>query len=493
MIRSVGIVGDAAGILLKEIVCEPEEACINATVEHLCRTTPGCDTVERRHVYTHAPCDLQSFKKEGKRKHCAYLMRMWRRSLRATKPSVGLRASFRAFQTHAPDLQPTVERCKAIAQRAARVRPFDSLSMNARRRWNEQSCDEFAATSTRPLPRLGGILPALRPEGLHCPPAGTELLIVTFQQSPSPWLCLFLKSFAYQGVPVTVLGWEPDGLSRNNNVFYYSGRLFATLRYLLACPGLSRSADFIFCDVDEILQASMETVRRGMQTLYNTTGADLIFSAEPRCTPDRAGGVAKAHADAAVPGMHKKIPRCLNTGNYLGSVGSVIQWMNRTCLPCRNGTSIDDVYRRYWTSYSAHVRDWIYPEQYTAMEMYLAAPPRETRWILDFKQVLFHPNYWFSTGFDVTALPDGRLQNKRSGSIPAWLHYNGNSKSRWRKEYAARTVAAAMRRQFAARVGGRVRAHLDSYLREKVAFLGSSFERRAVSSFSEVCAAEEVS
>ena len=91
-------------------------------------------------MYTHAPCDLQSFKKEGKRKHCAYLLRMWRRSLKVTKPSVALRASFRDWRTHAPDLEPTVERCKAIAQRAARIRPFDSLSMNARRRWNEMAC-----------------------------------------------------------------------------------------------------------------------------------------------------------------------------------------------------------------------------------------------------------------------------------------------------------------------------------------------------------------
>ena len=97
------------------------------------------------------------------------------------------------------------------------------------------------------------------------------------------------------------LGWQPREYVRSNNVFYFTDRVYTTLRYLLACPDLAPDASFMFCDTDELLQvgwaelvASQNERRREMmrnainrmrnQLLTDTFGcwAELLGSEERR-------------------------------------------------------------------------------------------------------------------------------------------------------------------------------------------------------------------
>ena len=405
------------------------------------------------------------------------------------------------------ELKQLVRSCMLLQKRARAVPAGKGIAMVFRRDWLLSGCDEVAAPAGFSLPELGGMLPPV--EQPHCPPPETELLVVTYQQKPSTWLCSFVKSFGYAGVSVTVLGWDPHGFSRGNNVFYYSGRVFATLRFLLACrQRLSPNAFFLFCDVDELLQVNAATLLATIRDRFRTARRDteLIFSAEAMCTPRKMGQRAWAHAEAMRPGMHKKLPRCLNTGNYVGTVANVIRYLNGTCLPCQQ-ESIDAVYRRYTRAFSATVgvwrglelkpNEWAYPEQYVAMSQYLAMNPNTSRWTLDFDQRLFHPNYWYNAYWEMRITDTGRLRNAWSGSTPALIHYNGNSKTLWKNDYSAAGVDRALRREYAVRSAGgphlqaltdaQVDARLETFVREHVAFLGATFERDPAVSLGQVC------
>ena len=59
---------------------------------------------------------------------------------------------------------------------------------------------------------------------------------------PSKRNLTFLRTLGYLGVPIIVLGWQPREYVRSNNVFYFTDRVYTTLRYLLACPDLAPDA-----------------------------------------------------------------------------------------------------------------------------------------------------------------------------------------------------------------------------------------------------------
>jgi hypothetical protein len=275
---------------------------------------------------------------------------------------------------------------------------------------------------------------------------------------------------------------------RLNNVFYFTDRVYTLLRYLLSCPDLSRDASIMFCDVDELfqLQGGLPELALRTDALYQATRASLIISAEARCMPNRLGPIAWSHSEA-VERMPKKWPRCLNTGNFVGRISTTIDMLNRTCIPCRSGLPVEEVFRRYTRAYSSRVRHWVYSEQAELMRLYLASPANVSGWILDYGQKLFHPNFWFTAAHDTRVLPDGRIHNRHTKSTPAFVHYNGDSKRTWKGPYSPRALARALRAGYVQRTNDAPLSALTAYLREGVSLLGPTFERDRSVTWAEIC------
>lgn len=456
----VGTVGDAAGLRLRELACA-NLTCTNAL--DTCFADDRCDTVELRFV---------SQKRQ------------------AGKCSAILRSSYVRWGTNDPSLEPEVALCKSLAEyaRSGAVKPGEYAHFRRRQLWREHFCDEYAAARGHPLPPLGFAYDSPPPGKAHCPQAGTKFMVFTYQNGPSPWLCTFLRTLAYRGVPVTVLGWEPAAFSRMNNVYYFTDRVYTYLRYLETCDTWSPNASLIFCDADEMLQIGLDALERRTNELYHSTGARIIISAEARCMPQKLGKLSWAHSIVAAGGeMPKKWPRCLNTGNWVGRVKPIRDMLRQICRPCQEGLDIYTIFRKYARAYSARVKEWIYSEQAELMRLYLARPTNETGWILDFTQRLFHPNFWFNPNSDNRVLRDGRITNVHSGSLPAFVHYNGNSKTMWVGRFSATSLSAALRQAYEERSGDVTLELLGIFFEKNMYFLGPSFERDTSVTFGDVC------
>lgn len=466
----LGAVGNAAGLLLHEHQCAEAE-CADAV--SACLRLPRCDTVEMR-----LPSQKRRLRRNGS-------------PVPAMPPVAILRSSWTTWSVRDATLNGALRACQALTREARLLRPGRWLSKQRRLTWQQTFCDEYVGSGAQP-PDFGRLLTpeesSLPSSGTHCPPAGTDLFIVTYQNAPSPWLCTFLRTLGYHNVHVTVLGWQPREFVRANNVFYFTDRVYTLLRYLVSCPSLAPGASIMFCDTDELFQlhGGMPELLRRTRALYASTAASVVISAEARCMPNRLGRAAWEHSEA-IAHMPKKWPRCLNTGNFVGRVSAAIDLLNRTCIPCRDGTPVQEVFRRYTRAYSAQVRSWIYSEQAELMRLYLAQPSNHSGWILDFGQVLFHPNFWFTAAVDMRVLADGRLRNKHTGSTAAFIHYNGDSKRTWRGPHSPSALAQALRRRYTTTSGDTKLDLLDNYMRNGVSFLTPTFERDTSVAFSDVC------
>ena len=482
-ITVVGASGDASGLRLsRELTCAAKD-CADAI--KLCQTTPRCDTVETR-----LPVGKAAFPR--RRKNGSILP--------AQKPTAILRASWTTWGTHSEDeaMKSGVRACQALTAEARSLPTGEWLPKQRRLTWQQAYCDEYVAAAGDALPDFGrDLLPSeANPPagGATCPPAGTSLFLVTYQNSPSPWLCTFLRTLGYRGVHVTVLGWQPKAFRRNNNVFYFTDRVYTLLRYLLACaPTLAPDASIMFCDSDELYQLSggMPELQRRTEKLYRTTGASVVVSAEARCMPNKLGPASWSHSEAIATrlgiSMHKKWPRCLNTGNFVGRIGPAISLLNQTCIPCRDGTPVERVNVKYSRAYSQQVKHWIYSEQAELMRLFLERDAKSTDWMLDYKQTLFHPNFWYTAAWDTRVLPDGRIHNRHTGSTPAFMHYNGDSKATWHGAYSPKALARALRTAYTSRTGDAALSQLEPYLRDGVRFVGPSFARDASVGWADVC------
>ena len=476
-ITLVGAVGAAAGASLRQLTCALPY-CSDAL--QACIAHPRCDTLEMRLPGPRPAAVIERRRKRG-------------RPPLPDLPNVAiLRAAYQRWGApKAPELQEEVRLCRLQA-RAARngVTPPGSWWTPARRaRWRTSYCDEYSAAGNDSLPDLGYHLPLAPAAEAACPAPKGKITIVTYQNGPTPWLCTFLRTFGYHDVPVIVLGWQPTLFSRNNNVFYFTDRVYTTLRFLLACgqQSFQPGGSFMFCDTDEMLQVGMEDLVRLTQEVYDATHSSVAVSAEARCMPDRLGKLSFKHSDQTLPGMPKKWPRCLNTGNIVGRVPEVIDMLNRTCVPCRTGLSVNEIFRRYTRAYSQQVTRWIYSEQAELMRLYLAKPANVTGWVLDFQQRLFHPNFWYASGRDVAVLPDGRLMNRHTRSVSAFIHYNGDSKYTWKDQYSPAALSAALRRAYEQRTGDARLEKLDAFLSERVTFLGPTFQQDRGVTFAQIC------
>ena len=477
-ITLLGVVGDAAGMLLRKVACaEPD--CADAV--RICRELSGCDTVE------HQLADFQ----RNAGVPVLETQRRWRRRNRPAQPSIAkLRSSWTTWGAHNPALAAEVERCQALTREARSLPPGRWLTKARRMTWQQSFCDEYCASGGAALPDFGRALRPVElkapPGALHCPSAGAQLVIITYQNGPSPWLCTLLRTLGYRDVEVTVLGWQPREFVRANNVFYFTDRVYTLLRYLLSCP--MPGARILFCDADELyqLQGGLAELASSADAVHRRTNASVVISAEARCMPDRLGKKAWAHSEA-VEHMHKKWPRCLNTGNFVGDYSATVEMLRQTCIPCRNGLHVDEIFKRYTRAYSHDVRDWVYSEQAELMRIYLERPANESGWILDYRQQLFHPNFWFTAWYDIVVLEDGRIANRHTGSTPAFIHYNGDSKRTWKKEYSPPALARALRRAYVSRTGDSKFEQLHGFMRKSVHFLGPTFVRDASVTFDDVC------
>lgn len=171
-ITQVGLVGDAAGKLLSKFVCA-EHNCADAV--RACLALPQCDTVEHQ-----LPVERSVPKRRP------------RRPRPPQQPMARLRRSWNTWGVRNPKLQSEVARCQALANDARVVTPGNWLPKARRLAWLHNFCDEYCASSGESLPDLGRDLApaeAQAPSGaLHCPPADTKLLLITYQNGPSPWL-----------------------------------------------------------------------------------------------------------------------------------------------------------------------------------------------------------------------------------------------------------------------------------------------------------------
>ena len=386
-VARLGVAGDASGMLLTKMICA-EADCADAV--RACADLFRCDTVE-----------LQFPKSKHRLRR-----RVHPHELLATAK---LRASWDTWGSHVPTLGKEVERCKLLSAEARSVAPGQWLSQPRRMTWQQSFCDEYCASSGTALPDFGR---ELRPEEAvaplllkHCPAPGTKLLLITYQNGPSPWLCTFLRTLGYRDVGITVLGWQPHEFVRANNVFYFTDRVYTLLRYLLACRlSMSDETNIMFCDADEMFQLAAPAAELAAQAeaLLQQTRSRVVISAEARCMPNRLGEsswcrchggatrtpqrphalppplrrptIARAHSHGRRPnpldasrgarrfhsggfGMPRKWPRCLNTGNFVGRVGPTIDLLNRTCIPCRQGWTVEGIHRRYTRAYSSQVRE----------------------------------------------------------------------------------------------------------------------------------------
>ena len=489
-ITVVGASGDASGQRLREMVCAVPD-CSDAV--HECSMLLRCDTVEQR---------LPFVGQHSKGKSGGQRRRRNGSLMEAERAMAVLRASWSQWGARDPALAQGVQDCQALTAEARTLLPGRWLSKPRRLAWQQNYCDEYVASSGESLPDFGRSLMSgelASVNGPTCPPTGTRILLVTYQNGPSAWLCSFLRTLGYRGVHVTVLGWQPNEFVRNNNVFYFTDRVYTLLRYLLTCArsgALSPDASIMFCDSDELFQlrGGLPELEHRSDALLTRTGARVVISAEARCMPNRLGPQSWAHSLVAShelrtsrPADVKKWPRCLNTGNFVGRAAAVIDMLNQTCIPCRDGTPVEDIFRRYTRAYSAQVRSWIYSEQAELMRLYLSKPSNETGWILDYGQELFHPNFWYTAAWDTRVLPDGRIRNRYTGSASAFIHYNGDSKRTWKGVHSPRSVARALRAAYVRRTGDAQLEALKGYLAQRVSFLGPTFARDQTVTMSSIC------
>ena len=108
--------------------------------------------------------------------------------------------------------------CAKIASRAAQVAVGLTLTKGDQQGWRRFFCEEYVASPGWPVPPFGPSAPAAPLPGatgrVHCPAPTPTLQIYAYSNRPGPWLCAFLRTAAFAGAPVTVVGWEPQGFER---------------------------------------------------------------------------------------------------------------------------------------------------------------------------------------------------------------------------------------------------------------------------------------
>eukprot|EP00966_Prymnesium_polylepis_P122091 2822364-Prymnesium_polylepis.1 len=216
-ISVLGPVGAASGKLLREVICQRTN-CDDALAA--CTSMgPTCDVME-----------LREFSSSDKRA-----------ILRASYSQWGAR-------TNDPSLLMAAERCRELSSAAM----SNSSSGHKKRAWARDFCDELSAPRGEALPALK-TNPSLDEDtpklaSRYRPEPGTQILLVTYANRPSHWLCSFLRTVGYgwdvsdESVRLVVLGWRPDEFTRANVLYYTMDRVYALLGFLESAVTLAPDA-----------------------------------------------------------------------------------------------------------------------------------------------------------------------------------------------------------------------------------------------------------
>ena len=193
----LGSVGGAGGRALRDRICMPQElrACAIEAVQ-ACRTMRSCTTAEVQMI---------------DRPYCKGCMYTLRAAYTSWTPQMMLPRTPATLRIRA-------RLCAKIASRAAQVAVGLTLTKGDQQGWRRFFCEEYVASPGWPVPPFGPSAPAAPLPGatgrVHCPAPTPTLQIYAYSNRPGPWLCAFLRTAAFAGAPVTVVGWEPQGFER---------------------------------------------------------------------------------------------------------------------------------------------------------------------------------------------------------------------------------------------------------------------------------------
>ena len=313
----LGFTGNAAGQKLTWLRWTYEARLYNATEQLdactsvaalLCQQMPRCDTVE----LFQPNVGYMKGTPEAPLAHTDAIFRASFKQWLDHKPAP-LRGT---ISNHGPLRRLTPMLCKELADRARLVRPGTRSPMRSRQMWEQSFCEEYAATADQPLPALGNDAPPVPPSGvnLHCPKSETagamsrhNLYLFVYANKESAWFCQFLRTLAYHNVPaVTVIGWQPDtAFTRPDRVYYFIDRIYAWLRYLVACrTAFGPDALVMLADSDQLMQSSFSELRERLVAHLERSGSKVVFSAESSCMPRKLHNVSRAVARVARPDLN---------------------------------------------------------------------------------------------------------------------------------------------------------------------------------------------
>ena len=188
----------------------------------------------------------------------------------------------------------------AAASRAAQVAVGLTLTKGDQQGWRRFFCEEYVASPGWPVPPFGPSAPAAPLPGatgrVHCPASAPTLQIYAYSNRPGPWLCAFLRTAAFAGAPVTVVGWEPQGFVRvrhrlklssrhdvllhlpshpapqPDKVWYTIDLVYTWLRYLTVCRAtLHPNATLLLADTDQFFVASFNELQHKLEGLFRRT------------------------------------------------------------------------------------------------------------------------------------------------------------------------------------------------------------------------------
>jgi hypothetical protein len=237
-----------------------------------------------------------------------------------------------------------------------------------------------AARLTRPPRQLETDL--REPAHMHHVSRG-QLRVVTVATQHHWLLPLVLRAAAKQGVELLVLGRDLNAPQQHGFKIHFLNETLS---------GMPDDDVVLFVDAyDVLLTQGSDAILSGFYSL----GADVVFSAEARCHPDRER--APEYPRSATP------YRFLNSGAFIGRVAA-LRWIIEHHTFEEDLTSSDQ--RFYSRIYLQHVRDHCGPTL-TLDRHALIFQTVDERWPLDLSR------------------SGGKWFNERTGNAPAVLHFPG--------------------------------------------------------------------
>lgn len=425
-VRVLGRAGEVAGQQLRVIVCPRARDCAAAAAT-ACSLLPDCNAIQLQQLtapWSAEPSNLAT--------HAV------------------LRALYRTWTANVPELAHAALRCRRLSLQAQMSANVSAWKANKQRRaWRGDFCDELSSASLQ-VPALGRISQQKPLDSVHCLPPSTRFLVVMYADRASRWLCSLLQTMAYgwpltaDGIEVVILGWRPSDHHRSNVLYYTVDRIYSILAFLEQSTTLRPEVPVLYLDTDQLMQATLSEAILTARELLNESN-DVVFAAERRCAPFKLQANESLLARRLLGHRFQPLgPHCLNSGSFVGTKEAVVRTLLAACRPCRQ-LSARSIAWRHYDVYSALAQPWIYNDQSVLMKMHLAS--NAAGLTLDYNQRLFHTNFGFLPKRMMGVAKDGRLLNRGTGNIAAFVHYNGNTKSAWQGAFAPSALARRLERR----------------------------------------------